>query len=138
MAKRENIICAYDRAAEQLFTDKTSFAEYLEFSGRFYKMPSSQVIMLFDDNPNATMVADYDTWKRFGRKIKPGGWSTDVLEDGKVKRLFDISMTKGDKTPYQWVLNKNTAEKFVEQLSEFYGNVRLHISPCRQFGYGAY
>lgn len=130
MAKRENIICAYDRAAEQLFTDKTSFAEYLEFSGRFYKMPSSQVIMLFDDNPNATMVADYDTWKRFGRKIKPGGWSTDVLEDGKVKRLFDISMTKGDKTPYQWVLNKNTAEKFVEQLSNTENRNFTGMSDC--------
>ena len=117
MAKRENIIRAYDRATEQLFADKALVAEYLEFSGRFYKMPSSQAIMLFDDNPKATMVADYETWKRFGRKVKPGGWSTDVLSDGEIKRLFDISMTKGDTIPYQWSLNKKTAEEFVKRLS---------------------
>lgn len=62
MAKRENIIRAYERAVEQLFSNKAAFADYLDFSGRFYKLPSSQTIMIYDDNPNAKMVADYDTW----------------------------------------------------------------------------
>lgn len=130
MAKRENIIRAYDRATEQLFADKALVAEYLEFSGRFYKMPSSQVITLFDDNPNATMVADYETWKRFGRKVKPGGWSTDVLSDGEIKRFFDISMTKGDTIPYQWSLNKKTAEEFVKRLSSAENQNFTGMSDC--------
>lgn len=130
MTKRENIIRAYDRAAEHLFSDKTSFTEYLDFSGRFYKMPSSQVIMLFDDNPNATMVADYETWQRFGRKIKVGGWSTDVLSGGEIKRLFDISMTKGENIPYQWTLNKKIAEEFVNRLSKAENRNFTGMSDC--------
>ena len=119
MAKRENIIHAYEQATQRLFADRAAFAEFLGFSGRFYKMPSSQVIMLFDDNPKATMVADYDTWKKFGRRLKPGGWSTDVLENGKVKQLFDISMTRSENPPpYQWTLDKQTAEEFVNQFSQ--------------------
>lgn len=118
MAKRENIIRAYEQATQRLFADKSAFAEYLGFSGRFYKMPSSQVIMLFDDNPKATMVADYETWQRFGHRLKPGSWSTDVLSNGKVKQLFDISMTRSENPPpYQWTLDKKTAEEFVNQFS---------------------
>lgn len=130
MAKRENIIRAYERAVEQLFSNKASFADYLDFSGRFYKLPSSQTIMIYDDNPNAKMVADYDTWQQFGRRVKPGGWSTDVLENGKIKRLFDISMTKGEKVPYQWSLDKNTAEKFVDLLSKTENRSFTGMSDC--------
>lgn len=130
MAKRENIIHAYEQAAERLFSDKGAFAEYLEFSGRFYKLPSSQTITLFDDNPKAAMVADYDTWNKFGRRIKPGGWSTDVLENGRIKRLFDISMTRGEKTPYQWSLNKKTAEEFTNRLSGSENREFTGMSDC--------
>lgn len=117
MAKQDSIRESYDRAVQNLFSDRAAFAEYLKFSGRFYKLPSSQTITLFDDNPRAEMVADYETWQRFGRRIKPGGWSTDVLADGKIKRFFDISMTRGEKVPYQWTIDKKTAEKFVVGLS---------------------
>lgn len=130
MAKRENIIRAYERAVEQLFSDKVTFADYLDFSGRFYKLPSSQTIMIFDDNPNAKMVADFDTWQQFGRRIKPGGWSTDVLDNGKIKRLYDISMTRGDKTPYQWSLNKKTAEEFSDRLSKSEDRNFTGMSDC--------
>ena len=118
MAKQDSIRENYDRVVQELFTDKNVFAEYLRFSGRFYKLPSAQTIVLYDDNPKAEMVADFDTWKRFGRTVKPNGWSTDVLENGKVKRLFDISMTRGEKEPRQWTLNRQTAEKFIDEISD--------------------
>lgn len=119
MAKQDTIRECYDRAVDALFSDRNAIAEYLKFSGRFYKLPSSQTITLFDDNPNAQMVADYETWQRFGRTVKPNGWATEVVaNDGQIKRLFDISMTRGEKVPYQWRLDKYSAEKYMEQLSE--------------------
>ena len=118
MAKPDTIRESYERAVETLFSDREAFAEYLKFSGRFYKLPSSQTITLFYDNPNAQMVADYETWQRFGRSVKPNGWATAVISNGQTKRLFDISMTRGEKVPYQWRLEKYSAEKYMEQLSE--------------------
>lgn len=118
MTRADDIRAAYESAVERLFTDREAFAEYLAFSGRFYKLPSAQTITLHDDNPNAEMVTDYDTWKKFGRQVKRGGWSTAVLAGGEIKYLFDISQTVGKDTPYQWKLDRETAEEFVKRFSE--------------------
>lgn len=117
MAKQDTIRESYDRAVLALFSDRAALAEYLKFSGRFYKLPSSQTIMLFDDNPSAQMVADRGTWENFERTLKPNSWATEVISDGQIKRLFDISMTRGERVPFQWWLDKETAEMYMEQLS---------------------
>lgn len=117
MARADDIRATYESAAERLFTDREAFAEYLAFSGRFYKLPSAQAITLHYDNPNAEMATDYDTWKRFGRQVKRGGWSTAVLAGAEIKCLFDISQTVGKDTPYQWKLDRVTAEEFVKRFS---------------------
>lgn len=133
MARTDDIRATYESAAERLFTDREAFAEYLAFSGRFYKLPSAQTITLHDDNPNAEMVTDYDTWKRFGRQVKRGGWSTAVLAGGEIKYLFDISQTIGKDTPYQWKLNRETAEEFVKRFSEEENRAFSGMTACINF-----
>lgn len=68
MARIDEVRERYERITEQLYKNRDTFAEYLKFAGMFFKMPTAQTIAMFAANPKATMVADYDTWRKFGRQ----------------------------------------------------------------------
>jgi len=118
MATLGEVQKSYDEAIGRLLSDKNAFAEYLKFGGRFFKLPSAQAISIFAANPDAKMVADYDTWQRFDRQVKRGAAGIPVISEGKVKHYFDISATVGKKVPYQWTVDKEVAESYIKRLSE--------------------
>ena len=72
----EDVRAKYEQISSELYSNKQKFADYLGFSGRFYKLPTEQAMAVFVVNPNAKTVADYDTWKKFGRQVKRNEPST--------------------------------------------------------------
>lgn len=123
----------YEQITSELYGNKRKFAEFLVFSGRFYKLPSAQAMAVFTENPDAKMVADYNTWKKFGRQVKRGEKSISYISDGKVQYCFDISQTIGDKEPFQWRLDKHTAEKFKEKFSSEHNGNFSSVAKCVSF-----
>ena len=130
MARIDSVLENYEKVTERLFSDKAAFAEYLKFAGKFFKLPSAQSMAVYGANPNAVMVADYDTWKKFGRQVKRGTSSIAVPYNGGLKHFFDISQTAGDKTPYQWTLDKNIAAALIEETYENEGRRFQSLAGC--------
>lgn len=117
MSRLEDTKTKYQNALERLHTDEQYFLDYLNFSGRFYKIPAVHTISLYEDNPNATVFADYDTWKKYGNSVKTGVHSSAALiENGrKLKHYFDISQTTQEVIPFQWGINKAITEDFLKR-----------------------
>lgn len=130
MARIDEVCERYEVVTNKLFSDKDAFTEYLRFAGKFFKLPSAQSMLVYGANPNAAMVADYDTWKKFDRQVKRGTSSIAVLDNGSLKHYFDISQTAGSKTPYQWQLDKNIAAAFIEETFENEGKRFNSLSGC--------
>ena len=99
MARIDKVRESYEEVTNRLFADKEAFADYLKFAGKFFKLPSAQSMLVYSTNPSATMVADYNTWKKFDRHVKRGTNSIAVLNNGGLKHYFDISQTAGSRTP---------------------------------------
>ena len=72
MARIDRVRESYEAITEQLFSDKTAFEQYLKFAGKFFMLSSEQTMTIYGTNPKATMVADFDTWKKFSRRVKRG------------------------------------------------------------------
>lgn len=123
----------YEQITSELYGNKRKFAEFLAFSGRFYKLPSAQAMAVFAENPDAKMVANYDTWQKFGRQVKRGEKNISFISDGEVQHCFEISQTVGDKEPFQWKLDKYTAEKFKEKFSEEHDGNSSNVAQCVSF-----
>ena len=123
----------YEQITSELYGNKQKFAEFLAFSGRFYKLPSAQAMAVFSENPNAKMVADYDTWKNFGRQVKRGEKSISYISGGEVKHCFEISQTTGETQPFQWQLDKYTAEKFRERFAAEHTGNFSSVAQCVSF-----
>lgn len=123
----------YEQITSELFGNKHKFAEFLAFSGRFYKLPSAQTMAVFMESPDAKMVADYNIWKDFGRQVKRGEKSISYISDGKVQHCFEISQTTGENVPFQWKMDKYVAEKFKEKFAgEHEGNFSS-VAQCVNF-----
>lgn len=130
MARIDEVRERYESITEQLYQNKETFAEYLKFAGRFFKMPTAQTMTMFATNPKATMVADYDTWQRFGRQVQRGTNSIAVLDGSGLKHYFDISQTAGGRPPYQWTLDEQTAQEFIAAFSKAEGKEYKSMSGC--------
>ena len=133
MARIDKVRENYEEVTERLFSDKAAFAEYLKFAGKFFKLPSAQSMAVYGANPNAVMVADYDTWQKFGRQVKRGTSSIAVLDNGGLKHFFDISQTNGSKTPYQWTLDKDIAAALIEETYESEGRRFQSFGGCLNY-----
>lgn len=48
----------YEQITSELHGNKRKFAEFLTFSGRFYKLPSAQAIEKISDSPDNTNGAE--------------------------------------------------------------------------------
>ena len=130
MARIDEVRERYESITEQLYKNRDTFAEYLKFAGKFFKMPTAQTIAMFAANPKATMVADYDTWRKFGRQVMRGTNSIAVLDGSGLKHYFDISQTSGGKPPYQWTLDKRTAQEFIAAFTKAEGKEYKSMSGC--------
>lgn len=131
----EDVRAKYEQISSELYSNKQKFADYLGFSGRFYKLPTEQAMAVFAVNPNAKTVADYDTWKKFGRQVKRNEPSIPYISNGQVKHCFEISQTVGEKEPFQWRLDKQTVDTFKEKYTEEHDGVFASMAHC--IGYAA-
>lgn len=130
MTRIDRVRESYEAITEKLFGDKTAFEQYLKFAGKFFKLPSEQAMMIYGTNPKATMVADFGTWKKFSRFVQRGANSIAVLDNGSLKHYFDIAQTAGSKTPYQWTLDKDTANAVIAETFEREGKSFSSFSGC--------
>ena len=112
-AERENVYAMIDAYAQNMGTDGGALQAYLDVQARFGLYSVSNAILLAAQCPEATRVADYDTWKENGVYVKRGADAITILEPGKeykkddgtvavsynVKKVFDISQTRMEQRP---------------------------------------
>ena len=85
-----------------------AFQTYLDVQARFDRYSVSNAILIAAQMPEATRLADFDTWKASGVYVKRGAEAVTILEPGKEykrqedgstgvfynpKKVFDISQT---------------------------------------------
>ena len=96
--------------------DSSRYREYLKTMSHFHSYSLNNCLLIFEQKPDATLVAGYHTWRRrFGRHVKAGEKGIRILapvrketetEDGEEQEIrfktipvFDISQTDGDPLP---------------------------------------
>lgn len=108
--KREERKAVYqmiDDAAIAAVSSGKQFQVFLNVQARFDRYSVSNVLLIAHQFPEATRLADFNTWKKEGVYIKKGESTINLLEPGKeytkpdgtvktsykVKKVFDVSQT---------------------------------------------
>ena len=106
-AERQSAYALMDETAERMATDGDTFRACLDVMARFDRYSVGNILLITGQMPEATKLADFDTWKQARCFIKKGENGIMLLEPGEefrredgsmgvnynVKRLFDISQT---------------------------------------------
>lgn len=77
-------------------------------AGQIYRYEFDNVLMVYAQRPSATLVADYDTWKKVHRYVKRGSrgiaiFPSRALKPG-LRYVFDTSDTGGKNVKLTWDL----------------------------------
>ena len=112
-SEREGVYLMIDTFAHDMSIDGGLFRSYLDVQARFDRYSVSNAILIAAQYPEATRLADFDTWKGFGTYVRRGQDAISILEPGKeyqkddgsagvscnVKKVFDISQTHSQQRP---------------------------------------
>ena len=125
MAKLELILDYAENHTADITASTDAWTEMLDTAAQLYRYSFSDLVLIHAQRPDATALADFDTWnKRMGRRVKKGAKGIGILrerEDGRlyVNHLFDVSDTwilPGGRTPILWKIdadNERAAEEYL-------------------------
>lgn len=114
-ADRKEAFDLIEVTASDMGNNPELFRDCLDVMARFDRYSVNNALLIAAQNPHATRLADFGTWKKEGVSIKKGEKSLLLLEPGKeytkadgktgvsynAKRVFDISQTDAEPTPQE-------------------------------------
>ena len=97
------------KAAIKIVSSIRTWKDFLRLTGRLYKYPYHDQLMIYAQRPDATAVAPIDIWnKRMYRGIQRGSHGIALLPvtTGKLRYVFDVSDTyprrRDSRLPQPW------------------------------------
>ena len=107
----------YDWEMENITKSPDTWREVLELAGRIYRYEFDNILMVHAQKPSATLVADYDTWKKVNRYVRRGSKGIAIFPSkallSRVRYVFDIADTGGRDSELTWYMSDDTLDKFI-------------------------
>ena len=125
----------YNVAIEEVAKNQGTWRTVLQLAGQLYRYEFDNIVMVFAQRPHATLVADYDTWKKVDRYVKRGSKGIAIFPSRALKPymryVFDIKDTGGKDRNLTWNLNGDNLRKYVDYLvSE--GQIEQYDDPTEE------
>lgn len=112
---REKAFALINDAAIQLTASDEALRNYLDIQSRFDRYSVGNALLIAMQMPEATKLADFDTWVKEGARIEEGSTAITILEPGKeyakeaggtgvfwnTKKVFDVSQTSSSRTAHR-------------------------------------
>lgn len=126
MRTEERLNTIYEVLAPQIVRSEHNWRDYLSFGSRFHKHSFDNMLLVYGQNPNVSMLATTKQWNDAGRYVNRGakGMAVCVYEKSKItlSYLFDISQTNGRAVnPTDWKLSDGMKAELVSRLSYAHG-----------------
>lgn len=112
----------YDAAMNQVTKSEEAWKSVCRMIGQLYRYEFDNILMVYMQRPRASLVADFDTWKKVGRYVKRGSKGIAIFPSRALKpqmrHVFDISDTGGKNTKLTWDLKDVSMEAYAKYLWE--------------------
>ena len=111
----------YDAQIRDVTKTPEKWKSVLSLAGRIYRFEFDNILMVYAQKPRATLVADYDTWKKVGRYVRRGSkgiaiFPSRALLKPYMRYVFDIGDTGGKNVKLTWSMDDNTARDYLFSL----------------------
>lgn len=127
--ERKEILNKIETGIKEVFTSE-KYLNYLKFLSNFHSYSVNNSILIFSQNPEASIVAGFNKWKKLKRNVKKGEKSIKILaplikkikndEDEeesvingfRIVSVFDVSQTEGEDLP-------TLCDELTEEVKEY-------------------
>lgn len=124
MKSEEQLQYIYKRTAEHIIESPDNWARLLSFASRLYKYSFDEIVLIYAQQPEATMVASLPIWNRVGRYVNRGAKSIKVSHISgdrlETHHVFDVTQTHGKAKPYQWQCSIEDYPRLFQSLQRQY------------------
>lgn len=107
----------YDSEIPELTSSPARWREILELTGRLYRYEFENVVLIHAQRPGATLVADFDTWKKVNRYVKRGSKGIAIRPSRALapyeRYVFDIADTGGATRKLTWDLDGDNVKDYL-------------------------
>ena len=114
MAKysKDDVINMQSKALVHFTSDSENWQQYCKSAAYLYKYRFEDTLLIAMQQPNATAVAPYETWKKLDAEVKKGSSGIPTLQNNSNRPVyvFDISQTTSTHSLWQADKSKVTAE----------------------------
>ena len=111
----------YNEIIHEVTKSPENWKEILRLTGRIYRYEFDNILMVYAQRPNSTLVADFDTWKRVGRYVRRGSKGIAIYPSRALqphcRYVFDISDTGGRSRQLTWNLEGEELGKYASWLA---------------------
>ncbi len=102
-------------------TSEAKWKDICQMIGQLYRYEFDNILMIYVQRPHATLVADFDTWKKVNRYVKRGSKGIAIFPSRALKpsmrHVFDISDTGGQNRTLTWSLDDINLEDYLKYVS---------------------
>jgi N12 class adenine-specific DNA methylase len=111
----------YNAVIHDITSTENAWRDVLRLAGKIYRFEFDNVVMIYAQKPHASLVADYDTWKKVDRYVQRGAkgaaiFPSHALASEHLRYVFDIRDTGGRNRKLTWELSNDKLEEYVEML----------------------
>ena len=144
-AEKDAVYQMIDDTATAIVQDGEKFRGFLDTQARLDRYSAANALLIYNQYPKATQLKDFGDWAEEKVSINKGAKSISILEpveytkaDGtpgvsyNVKKVFDVSQTKGRQTPAPTV--NRDPQALVAVMGAFYDNEKQTLFVKKDIG----
>lgn len=126
MRNDERLRTIYEVMAPYIVRSERNWREYLTFASRFHKQSFDNILLVYAQDEDVTVLASKKQWASVGRNLisRPKGIAVCVYSNARLTLdyLFDISQTVGKEIhPTNWQLSDEMQKALGERLTFSHG-----------------
>ena len=122
MANKFLVQGIYDTEISNVMGSPEKWKDVLALAGQLYRYEFDNIILVYAQRPHATLIADYDTWKKVDRYVKRGSKGIAIFPsralNPRMRYVFDISDTGGKNVKLTWSLEGNGLNDYLDYLEK--------------------
>lgn len=107
----------YDAAVENITKSEDVWKDICRMAGQLYRYEFQNILLVYEQRPGATLVADYDTWKKVDRYVRRGSKGIAILPSRAlqpyIRYVFDVGDTGGKEQSLTWNLEGDNLKDYL-------------------------
>lgn len=123
MARAKQLKSLYESGVSYISNSPEAWTNYLTFASGIYKYSFDNALLIYMQNPNATMLASLPLWNKLGRYVIKGEKAIAVCDYRDTRLtldyLFDVTQTYGKAAPKTWRLEHLDMAELAGRLSSY-------------------